>query len=254
MSELMKILSYESRISIDVNPSLISILEDFNDDRDKQGNARMFGGRISVNMAYKLGPPERIMVPLNKLLQPIKMNTALGIVKQKTSASNMVFLETTVQVETFAYRKLMGPERSGRVRGVGYGVTSNQLDGKCIYQNGIGASNTTIVSDLLKEVDNQNVRVQDMTNVTGSSNLKELNIAQRLNFDQVDEQNIRVGEKTDVIGSPNSREQFGVSLELPVRESDLNLEPMAKSAPARGTLGLSGDFFCNDESATKTLC
>lgn len=48
-----------------------------------------------------------------------------------------------------------------------------------------------------------------------------------------------------------------VSLELPVRESDLNLEPMAKSAPAsptRGTLGWSGDFFCNDESATKTLC
>lgn len=48
-----------------------------------------------------------------------------------------------------------------------------------------------------------------------------------------------------------------VSLELPVCESDLNLEPMAKSAPASptgGTLGWSDDFFWNDESATKSLC
>ncbi|KAJ8449009.1 hypothetical protein Cgig2_004064 [Carnegiea gigantea] len=48
-----------------------------------------------------------------------------------------------------------------------------------------------------------------------------------------------------------------VSLELPVHESDLNLEPMARSAPAsptRGTLGWSDDFFWNDESATETLC
>lgn len=69
--------AYESRISIDVNPSHISIPEDFNDDKevliiDEQGNAKRFGGRISVNVAYKLLPPERIMVPLNKLLEPIK--------------------------------------------------------------------------------------------------------------------------------------------------------------------------------------
>ena len=39
---------------------------------DEDGNGRKFGGRINVNMAYKLVPSERIMAPLNNLLQSIK--------------------------------------------------------------------------------------------------------------------------------------------------------------------------------------
>jgi len=39
---------------------------------DEHGNAKEFGGRINLNMGYVLVPPERIMVPLNSLFQPIK--------------------------------------------------------------------------------------------------------------------------------------------------------------------------------------
>lgn len=47
-----------------------------------------------------------------------------------------------------------------------------------------------------------------------------------------------------------------VSLELPVCESDLKLQPMAKSAPASPTREIacrSVDFLRNDDCATKTL-
>lgn len=47
-----------------------------------------------------------------------------------------------------------------------------------------------------------------------------------------------------------------VSLELPAMVSDLNLQPMAKSAPAsptRGPVDQSIDFLRNDDFATKTL-
>ncbi|KAJ8432719.1 hypothetical protein Cgig2_001937 [Carnegiea gigantea] len=45
-----------------MNPSLIHIPDDFKDDK----------GIINVNFPYKLVPSERIIVPLNNLLQPIK--------------------------------------------------------------------------------------------------------------------------------------------------------------------------------------
>ena len=72
--------------------------------------------------------------------------------KRKTGASEVVFSEATVSIDTFAYHKLMGPESSGRVRGVGSGVTSNQLIGKRNCQSGTEPSDSGIVSLLLKEV------------------------------------------------------------------------------------------------------
>ncbi|KAJ8420495.1 hypothetical protein Cgig2_027867 [Carnegiea gigantea] len=69
-----------------------------------------------------------------------------------TGASEVVFSKDTVPAETFAYHKLMGPESSGRVRGVGSGVTSNQLIAKRNCQSGTEPSDSSIVSLLLKEV------------------------------------------------------------------------------------------------------
>ena len=54
--------------------------------------------------------------------------------------------------ETFAYHKFMGPESSGRVRGVGSRVTSNQLNAKHNCQSRTEHSDSSIVSLLLKEV------------------------------------------------------------------------------------------------------
>ncbi|KAJ8432110.1 hypothetical protein Cgig2_010234 [Carnegiea gigantea] len=103
----------------------------------------------------------------HELMSQKFVDTALGIVKQKTGASNVVFSETTVQAETFTYRKLMRPKSGGRFRGVGYGVTSDQLRGKRICQNGIGASNTIIASELLKEtvVVEENTMTKSFLNV-----------------------------------------------------------------------------------------
>ena len=64
----------------------------------------------------------------------------------------MVFSKDTVPAETFAYHKLMGPESNGRVRGVGHGVTTNQLQANCNCESGVGASKSSIVSMLQKEV------------------------------------------------------------------------------------------------------
>lgn len=62
----------------------------------------------------------------------------------------MVFFEATVSAETYNYRKLMGPESSGRVRRVGFGVTFNQLHAKSNYQSGIIPSDSTVVNLMLK--------------------------------------------------------------------------------------------------------
>ena len=67
-------------------------------------------------------------------------------------ASKVVFSEATVSTETFAYRKLMGPINTGRDRGDGFRVTSNQLNAKSNCQSGTEPSNSSMVSLLLKEV------------------------------------------------------------------------------------------------------
>ena len=64
----------------------------------------------------------------------------------------MVFSEAIVSIETFAYHKLMGPESSGRVRGVGYAVTSTHVNAERNCQRRIEPSDSSIVSLLLKEV------------------------------------------------------------------------------------------------------
>ena len=61
----------------------------------------------------------------------------------------------------------MGPESSGRVRGVGSGVTSNQLIGKRNCQSGTEPSDSSIVSLLLKEV--QSLR-QEVTYLKSQQN------------------------------------------------------------------------------------
>ncbi|KAJ8429710.1 hypothetical protein Cgig2_004885 [Carnegiea gigantea] len=76
---------------------------------------------------------------------------AVNIVKRKVGASEMVFSKAILPVETFAHSKLMGPESSGRVRGVGSGVTFNQLDTKHNCQRGTKTSDSSIVGLLLKE-------------------------------------------------------------------------------------------------------
>ncbi|KAJ8423241.1 hypothetical protein Cgig2_030094 [Carnegiea gigantea] len=80
------------------------------------------------------------------------VDIAVDIVKRKTGASEVVFSEAIVLIETFAYHKLMGPESSGRVRGNGSGVTSTQLNAKRNCQSRIKPSDSSIVSLLLKEV------------------------------------------------------------------------------------------------------
>ena len=77
---------------------------------------------------------------------------AVDIVQWKTGASEVVLSEATVTAETFGYHKLMGPESSGRVRGVGFGVTSNQVIAKRNCQSGTEPSDSSIVSILPKEV------------------------------------------------------------------------------------------------------
>ncbi|KAJ8435632.1 hypothetical protein Cgig2_000298 [Carnegiea gigantea] len=72
----------------------------------------------------------------------------IDIVKQKMGGSEVVFSEAIQLAETFAYHKLMGPKSSERVREVGSGVNSNQVNAK----RGTEPSNSSIVSPLLKEV------------------------------------------------------------------------------------------------------
>ncbi|KAJ8428929.1 hypothetical protein Cgig2_001020 [Carnegiea gigantea] len=87
---------FESRVSINMNPSLINILDNFKDDKED----------IDVD-----------------------------IVKRKTGASEVVFSEATVPIETFAYHKLMGPESSGR----GDDVEENQTN------------NTPLVGEIIRD-------------------------------------------------------------------------------------------------------
>ncbi|RAL47467.1 hypothetical protein DM860_011205 [Cuscuta australis] len=67
----------DSDVVFDLDPSLIPLPEGFNDDEevltiDAQGNVSKLRGRITVNVVIGLDAGTRILVPMNKLLQPVK--------------------------------------------------------------------------------------------------------------------------------------------------------------------------------------
>ncbi|VFQ85721.1 unnamed protein product [Cuscuta campestris] len=67
----------DSDVVFDLDPSLIPVPEGFNDDEevltiDAQGNVSKLSGRITVNVVIVLDAGTRILVPMNKLLQPVK--------------------------------------------------------------------------------------------------------------------------------------------------------------------------------------
>ncbi|KAJ8430159.1 hypothetical protein Cgig2_005521 [Carnegiea gigantea] len=88
---------FESRVSIDMNPSLITTPDDFKDDKE---------GKFLL--------PDEVQVNQKILKSVGERDVAVDIVKRKTGASEVVFSEATVPAETFAYHKLTGPESSGR--------------------------------------------------------------------------------------------------------------------------------------------
>ncbi|KAJ8421982.1 hypothetical protein Cgig2_007560 [Carnegiea gigantea] len=129
---------FESRVLINVNPSLITIPDDFKDDKEVKEYQREPGPLESFMETHrdKEGSyPE----PATK--------------KFVTGASEVALSEAIVLAETFAYHKLIGPESSGRVRGVGSGGISNQLSTKHNCQSGTETPDSSIVSPLLKEGD-----------------------------------------------------------------------------------------------------
>ncbi|KAJ8434224.1 hypothetical protein Cgig2_005903 [Carnegiea gigantea] len=84
-----------------------------------------------------------------------------------TGASEVGFSKATVPAETFTYHKLMGPKSSLRVRGVGFGVTSNQLNAKRNCQSRIEPSDSSIMSLLLKEGDDAEENQRSDTPLVG---------------------------------------------------------------------------------------
>ncbi|KAJ8439074.1 hypothetical protein Cgig2_018468 [Carnegiea gigantea] len=138
---------FESRVSINMNPSLINIPDDFKDDKEEKEHQRE-PGPLEWFMETHQDKEGSYHEPVTKKFVDI----AVDIVKRKTGASEVVFSEATMPAETLAYHKLMGPESSGRVRGVGSGVTSNQLIANRNCQSGTEPSDSSIVSLLLKEV------------------------------------------------------------------------------------------------------
>ncbi|RAL50382.1 hypothetical protein DM860_017663 [Cuscuta australis] len=67
----------DSNVVFDLDPSLIPVPEGFNDDEevltiDAQGNVSKLRGRITVNVVIGLDAGTRILVPMNKLLHPVK--------------------------------------------------------------------------------------------------------------------------------------------------------------------------------------
>ncbi|KAJ8422326.1 hypothetical protein Cgig2_011618 [Carnegiea gigantea] len=122
---------FKLRVSINMNSSLITIPDDFKDDKETHRHKE---GSYHESATKKF------------------MDIVIDIVKRKMGASEVVFSEAIVPAETFTYHKLMGPESSGRIKGVRSRVTSNQLNAKCNCQRGTKPSDSSIVSLLLKEV------------------------------------------------------------------------------------------------------
>ncbi|KAJ8446989.1 hypothetical protein Cgig2_006617 [Carnegiea gigantea] len=74
------------------------------------------------------------------------------IVLLASGSSEVEFSEATIPTETYAYRKLMGPESGDRIRGVGNGVAPSKFCSKFGFQSGIRTSKSSMISMLLKEV------------------------------------------------------------------------------------------------------
>ncbi|KAJ8441284.1 hypothetical protein Cgig2_013699 [Carnegiea gigantea] len=124
---------FESRVSINMNPSLINIPDDFKDDKEEKEHQRE-PGPLEWFMETHQDKEGSYHEPATK--------------KFVTGASKVVFSEATVPAETLAYHKLMGPESSGRVRGVGSGVTSNQLIANRNCQSGTEPLDSSIGDDV----------------------------------------------------------------------------------------------------------
>ncbi|KAJ8438657.1 hypothetical protein Cgig2_031622 [Carnegiea gigantea] len=141
----------------------------------------------------------RSKITLEECLKSVQHEDTAG-------ASEVVVSEATVLAETFAYRKLMGPESNEKVRGVGAGVASNQLNAKRNCQSGTEPSDSSVPNSLqgvnkscttqvgkkhigmsqphnfVNHPDVQNTSMGENSNT--SICLNQSNIARRLNFDQ----------------------------------------------------------------------
>ena len=96
----------------------------------------------------------------------------LASLKKKTGSSEVEFSEATVTAETHAYHKLMGPERNGRVRGVGNGVAPGKWRNRRNCQSGIRISESNMMSMLLKEVQSLRQEVAYLKSKPGETKVR----------------------------------------------------------------------------------
>ncbi|KAJ8429242.1 hypothetical protein Cgig2_026278 [Carnegiea gigantea] len=168
----------------------------------------------------------------------INVDIAIDIVKRKTGASELVFSEAIVLIETFAYHKLMAPESSGRSDDVEenrrnntplvgepirdsltamptlaknnevYIKDASQIENTTVLRYKGGAAHTSRSPHVLNQSYDQNTSMGENMNTSGCSN--QSNIAQRLNFDQRERlkciQGVSKGDRLTSTPSPLSRE------------------------------------------------
>ncbi|KAJ8435889.1 hypothetical protein Cgig2_010922 [Carnegiea gigantea] len=163
LEEYLKSVQHEDAAGEDVSSDDIDMIPDLEEEEEEVEHVGedIFESRVSINMN-----PSLINIPNN--FKDDKEDIVVDIVKQKTGASEVVFSKATVPIETVSYHKLMGPKSSGRVRGVGSGVTSTQLDAKHNCQSRIEPSDSSIVSLLLKEVQSLCQEVSQQRRSVGS--------------------------------------------------------------------------------------
>ncbi|KAJ8433720.1 hypothetical protein Cgig2_004349 [Carnegiea gigantea] len=133
LEEYLKSIQHKDAAGEDVSLDDIDMILDLEEEEVKHVGENIFESRVSINMSPSL---------IN-ILHDFKDD-------KETSASEVVFSKATVPVETFAYQKLMGLESSGRVRGVGFGVTSNQLNAKRNCQSRIEPLDSGMGDDVEK--------------------------------------------------------------------------------------------------------
>ncbi|KAJ8424882.1 hypothetical protein Cgig2_017974 [Carnegiea gigantea] len=261
LEEYLKSVQHEDEASEDVSLDDIDMIPDSKEEEVEHVRKNIFESRVSINMN-----PSLINIPDN--FKDDKEDIAVDIVKRKTGASEVVFSEAIVPIETFVYHKLMGPESSGRVRRVRYRVTSTQRNAKRNCQSRIepsdssigdnveenqknntplvgepirdsliatptlaknnevyikdagqientivlmdkgGASHTSRSPHVLNQSYDQNTSMGENMNTSGCSN--QSNIARRLNFDQREQlkriQGVSKGDRLTATPSPLSRE------------------------------------------------